>query len=207
MATPTYPLTFPPNPGIKDASVHLARKTTVAMSPFTASEQRAEWPFSQWVISGTITEVDESTDAEAIRDWRSFIIELRGQLGTFYMSVPGYSGPSTNYSGTQGAVKGASQLGESVTTDNWTINTPIMNRGDYFNLGSELKMCMADVSSDGIGEATILFEPTLGNSPADDSSIELDDPTAIMRMATDTNTWNIRSPIMNKFSFEAVEVV
>lgn len=201
---PTFPLAFPTEPGIQDAEILLLRKTNVAQSIFTGAEQRSENPFHLWTISGTIPVIDG--DDAAARDWRAFILELRGQVGTFNLPVPGITGPSTNYSGTAGVVKGASQLGDSVITDGWTASTPLLNRGDFFMIGGELKMCMANISTSGIGEATIVFEPAIVSSPADNSIVVLNNPFVTMRMATDTLSWNLTSPVLHSFNFEAVEV-
>jgi len=202
---PTYPLAFPVSPGLEGAKMTLARRTSTATSPFTGSEQRSEWPFALWVVKATVPEIGVE-NAAAIRDWRAFIVELRGQAGTFVLPVPGIVGPSTNYSGTQGLVNGASQLGTSIITDTWTPNTPILNRGDYFRLGTTLKMCMADVSSNGSGQATIVFEPEIITAPANNSAVDLADPSAIMRMTSDTTSWDVRGPVLHTFSFEATEV-
>lgn len=201
---PTYPLTFPVNPGIQEAKILLIRKTNVSQSIFTGAEQRSENPFHLWAVSGKIPIIDGST--AAARDWRAFILELRGQVGTFNLPVPGITGPSTDYGGSQGLIKGASQLGNSIITDEWTINTLLLNRGDFFMIGGELKMCMVDISSSGIGEATIVFEPDIVFSPNDNSNVVLNDPFIKMRMTTDATSWNLNNPIIHSFSFEAVEV-
>ena len=201
---PTYPLTFPTSRGLQDAKMSLSRKTSVATSPFTGAEQRSEWPFSKWVIEATVPELDG--DEVATREWRSFILELRGQWGTFNMPVPGITGPSSDYVGAIGAVNGASQTGNSVVTDSWTASTLIMNRGDYFMLGTELKMCMANISSDALGDATIVFEPAIKVSPANVSSVILNNPYAIMRLNNDVTPWSVKKPLLHKFSFDATEV-
>lgn len=200
---PTYPLSFPTS-GIDNAEFILVRKTNVAQSIFTGAEQRSENPFHLWSIKGDIPTLEgDSADA---RDWRAFILELRGQVGTFNLPVPGVLGPSSNYSGTQGLVNGSSLLGSSIPTDGWTPNTLILNRGDYFMIGGELKMCMSDIYSSGTGSATIVFEPDIVFSPTNNSNVVLDNPFVKMRMSTDTTGWTVSSPTLHNFKFEAVEV-
>lgn len=201
---PTYPLAFPVDPGIEEAKIILIRKTNVAQSIFTGAEQRSENPFHLWSVSGKIPIIDGAT--AAARDWRAFVIELRGQVGTFNLPVPGITGPSTNYSGSQGLVNGSSLLGDSIPTDGWTPNTSILNRGDFFMIGGELKMSMINTSSNGSGEATLIFEPAIVFSPDNNSNVVLDDPFITMRMTTDTTSWNLSNPVIHAFSFEAVEV-
>lgn len=201
---PTYPLAFPLSSGIQEAKIQLVRKTNVSQSIFTGAEQRLENPFHLWAVTGKIPIIEGDT-AEA-REWRAFILELRGQLGTFNLPVPGITGPSSGYSGSQGLVKGTTQLGDSIITDGWTPNTLLMNRGDFFMTSGELKMNMTTISSDGLGEATIVFEPDIVFSPADDSNIVLDDPFVKMRMTDDATSWNLSSPFIHSFNFEALEV-
>ncbi len=201
---PTFPLAFPASPGIQEAELFLIRKTNVSQSIFTGSEQRLENPFHLWSVSGKIPIIDG--DDAAARDWRAFILELRGQVGTFNLPVPGVTGPSTNYSGTVGVVKGAGLLGDSIPTDGWTASAAILNRGDFFMLGTELKMCMANISASGIGEATIVFEPALVQAPADNSVVTINNPFVIMRMGTDILSWSLTAPVIHSFTFDAVEV-
>ena len=201
---PTFPLAFPVSPGIQEAEMLLVRKTNVAQSIFTGSEQRSENPFHLWTISGTIPVIDGNT--AAARDWRAFILELRGQVGTFTLPVPGVTGPSTNYSGLAGVVNGIALLGDSIPTDGWTASTPLLNRGDFFMIGGELKMCMADISSSGTGTAIIVFEPAIVTSPTNNSVVVINNPFVTMRMATDGLSWSLTSPVLHSFSFEAVEV-
>lgn len=203
---PTYPLTFP-STGLKKATMALARRTSVATSPFTGTEQRSEWPFSLWSVTGAVIEIGLEDDSE-VRDWRAFILELHGQAGTFRMPVPGIDGPSSGYdvvSG-QGLVDTADQIGESVTTKNWQVSTLILNRGDYFMIGDELKMCMQTATSDVSGNLTLVFEPAMHKATTLDQVVTLANPNAIMRMITDSTQWAVRGPMIHTFSFEAVEV-
>jgi len=200
---PTYPLTFPAEPGLEDAQIKLVRATKVSQSPFTGATKKAETPFNLWSVSATVPII--GGDEAAARDWRAFILELHGQSGTFKLPVPGVTGPSTGYTGSEGLVNGASQLGGTVITDGWATSTLILNRGDFFMLGTELKMCMSPATTDGTGAVTITFEPVIATSPADNSTVTVFNPYSIMRMATDDIGWSLKSPVLHKFSFQAIE--
>lgn len=197
----TFPISLPTQPGFEEAELTLVRSTNITQSPFTGAAQKSEQPFSLWVFKSSVPLMEESRASE----WRAILTELRGQVGTFKLIVPGYSGPSTGYSGSAGLVKGVSQLGTSLITDSWDISIPLFNRGDYFTINNELKVITTTISSDGIGEATIDFEPALRSSPPDNDPFVIVDPFVVMRMSRDDLGWAIRHPVLSSIVVEAVE--
>ncbi len=200
-----FPVTFPTDPGLTNVEFALSRQTAIAQSPFTGAEQRSNLTFSLWLLSGNVP--DMSGDEVAVRNWRAFILELRGQYGTFTIVVPGNDDPSTGYSGTVGTVNGADQVGTTIVTQGWTAETALLNRGDYFNLGNELKMCTSSVTTGIGGAATIDFEPEIKIPPTNGSDVIVNSPTITMRMQEDDLAWSLKHPLIYGFGFTAQEAV
>lgn len=88
--------------------------------------------------------------------------------------VPG-SGIAPNGLGTSGIlVDGASQVGDSLLTDQWPINTPNCVRAeDAIKLAGDdaVYIVTADAGSNGVGEVTIPLNPPLRLSPVNDAAV------------------------------------
>lgn len=201
MATPSYPLTLPSSPEFEEFDMTLARRTSVGQSIFNGAEQRDEQPFALWFMSGLLPKLDV---IEA-REWQSFIVEMRGQVGTTQVPIPGYTGPSTGYAGSAGLVNGASQTGTDLITDGWSLSTSLFNKGDYITVNDELKMIMAAISSDGGGNATLAIEPALRFSPANNDPLEISVPYAVMRFPNDEMGWRLHHAMLSSVPFQMVE--
>jgi len=69
-------------------------------------------------------------------------------------------------------VDGAAQVGNVLETDKWPLSTDeLMVKDDYFTINHELKQLTENVDSDATGKATLIFEPPIRVSPADNDPI------------------------------------
>ena len=59
--------------------------------------------------------------------------------------------------------------------------------GDLFSLGNYLHMLTADVTADGSGNATLVFEPTLRTSPSNNAALDISTPRPLCG-------WSMTSP-------------
>lgn len=172
MSTLTFPAVIP-----SVSEFALESNTQNTRSELDGTVQTLALPGDRWTASLTFTNLK---DPQA-RLIRAFLGSLRGQAGRFYLTPPAYvrTGIGT---GTP-LVKGAGQTGSTIVTDGWTAGqTGVVCAGDFFNIGTELKMATADANSNGTGEATISFTPPIRTSPADNSAIVVTDPTVIMAL-------------------------
>lgn len=136
---------------------------------------------------------------------QAFLVKLDGMTHRFTVHDH-----TKTFSGTAAGtplVNGASQTGQSITTDGWTGGDAV-NEGDMFGLDGELKMCVADATESG-GAMTITFRPEIHNSPANNSSIVTSNPTGIFMLTSLENGWS-NSPYdstdaFSDFTIEAVE--
>lgn len=201
MTTLTFP-TLTRTPGSFEFGI--VSNTTTFSSPLSQSVQTIEMPGARWRFSFPLNDLAEA-DAALVQ---GFLAQLRGQAGRFYMSNLARPTPRGIATGTP-LVKGASQTGTSINTDGWTPSqTGILKVGDFFKIGDELKMVVsADVSSDGSGNATIMFEPPIRSSPADNSAITTSSPTAIFKLTGDDNGWATRPGRYTSFNLQGIEVI
>ncbi len=88
--------------------------------------------------------------------------------------VPG-SGTPPNGLGTAGImVDGASQVGDTLLTDQWPINTPLCVRSeDVIKIDGDnaVYVVAADAGSNGVGEVSIVLNPQLRLSPGDGAAV------------------------------------
>lgn len=80
-------------------------------------------------------------------------------------------------------VNGGSQSGYTVVTDGWPNSTLVLKAGDVYRIGGSnvLRMCQADVTSNGSGQASITGIPAIpvGASPADNAAITITAPLTL----------------------------
>ena len=139
-------------------------------------------------------------------EWRAAMTSLRGLQGTFSMGDPIYSGTPRGTAGGTPLVNGASQTGNSLITDGWSASATFL-KGDYFGLGGYLYMSTTDVTADGGGNATLVFEPTLRASPSNNDALDITSPTTTFRLLTDEAVWDEQPGPFWGFTFNAVEAL
>lgn len=128
----SYPLSLPSSPKPRSAKVTLKSSVAITESIFTFSTQKQVNAGQRWEID---LEFPPMTAAEA-GDWIAFLAKMGGMEGT--ASVPDYDRPTARGTASGTAlVKGASQTGNSIIIDGWTINiTSILKAGDLIQMGS-----------------------------------------------------------------------
>lgn len=172
MTIPTFPAIIP-----NACDWGLESNTQNARAELNGAVQTLALPGDIW--AGTLT-FSNKIGSEA-RLLQAFLTSLRGQAGRFYLSPPAYTraGVAT---GTP-LVKGANQTGLSVNIDGCaTLVTGWLLAGDYFQIGSELKMLTSDANTNSNGETTLNFVPPIRVSPGDNSSVIVLNPVAIMML-------------------------
>ena len=176
MTTYAFPSVIPNN-----STWTLSSNTQAFISPLNGVTQTLEMPGASW--KATLSFSNLTNDDR--REFMSFLVKLRGSSGRFYLHDHSHVSPRGIATGTP-LVNGASQTGASLITDGWTISqTNILRAGDYIEVNDELKMVVADVNSDGSGNATLTIEPPLRASPGENAAITVSEPKAIMRLTDD----------------------
>lgn len=201
----TYPVSFPTTFGVSDFVIDLVRAVGVSESPFTFAQQVQEHQGEAWEIQATIKLLNRAQAEE----YNAFLLKLHGRLGTFTMSIPGSETPRGVATGTP-LVKGASQTGNTLETDGWTIDTTgIVKAGDFMQLGSgvdtRLFKILDDANSDGSGNATLTIAPKIKTAPADNDTITITNAKGVFRLKSNTNPVTISAPNQHTISFGARE--
>lgn len=196
-------LSMPSSPsGFRAHRFGLMSNTISFSSPLSGSTQTLEFPGAKWMGVFTLPPMKRALASE----WLSFFAQLRGASGRFYGYDPTAKTPRGVASGSP-VVDGGSQTGTTLATESWPASTTnLLLPGDYFQVGSEFKMVTSAVNSNGVGVATITFEPPLRNSPSDNAAIIYTNPVCVMRLSDDSQAgWDVNNLALYGVSFSGVE--
>ena len=206
MAEPSYPLTLPTSPSnFVTSEWRIIRTVAYSESPFTYGQQVAKYQGSVWQTTVTLPPMNRA-DAGA---WQSFFMQLNGRFGTFLLGDPDaktiQGGATTVIS-----VNGDHSVGAyDVVVDGADTSTVIFKKGDYVQFGSgassKLHMIVADITSDGSGNATLQIEPSLKTALTDDDVVTYSNTKAVMRMDANDLGWNANNVSLYGISFSCTE--
>ncbi len=210
MPNPTYPLTMPTTPNFIRSEWGIGKAVAQSQSPFTFSTQVHEFTGAKWYSTVSLPPMNRSQASE----WQSFFMQLHGSFGTFLMGDPdaialGVQGTISNTI----AVSADHAVGAfDVTVDGAdTSESQLFKKGDYvqFNSGatSKLHMIIADVASDGSGNATLTIEPPLSATLANNATVTYASPKCVMRMTNNELTWSANHISLYGVSFTCEEVL
>lgn len=195
-------LNLPENFPVHSFSFQLETNTRQSVSPFNRVTQTKELAGPRWKTKIKLI----TSKRDVVAETKAFLLKLRGGAGRFWF----YDFAGKTAMGTASGlpvINGAGQTGRSLNTGGWTANETVLKAGDYFQLGSELKMVTDDVTSDGSGDAVVNFEPPVRTSPADGEALIVEQASCVMRLEDDNQvTWQVDEAGFYSMSFEAVEV-
>lgn len=208
MGAPVYPLQMPTSPNFVRSEWAIRRSVAQTMSPFTMAQTVHEYEGAVWVATLTLPPMFREQAVE----WQSFFMQLHGTKGTFLMGDPDSPSPRGTINSTI-AVNGATSVGafDVVVDGADTSESQLFKKGDYvqFNSGatSQLHMIIADVASDGSGNATLTVEPTLKVALADDASITYTNPKGVFRMVSNELSWSADRISTYGISFSCIQAL
>ena len=201
-------LTFPVDPaiGFEKFKFGLARKSLALVSPYSGKQQTQSFPYALWKVDATLSPIDCISYPVAAGKMRSFMAQLQGLVQPFSITPPGVTTPATGYNGLTGAVNGSGQTGTPLVTNGWANSAAILLEGEHFSVNGEFKVTTAVVNSDSKGNATISFMPALRASPVTATSIVTASPqVSVAADKDDVAMWDIGVPVIQSFSFTALE--
>lgn len=135
--------------------------------------------------------------------WEAFIFRLRGMANRtrawdWRREAPLGPAPGT-------PVLAAAATGDTCSISGWTPSTFIMAAGSWMGINGELKMLMNDLTSNGSGQATAVFEPPLRATAPSGGAVVLVKPTATFVMTSERSSFTQeggRAPRGGTLTFE-----
>ena len=199
MATYTIPTTV----GFSSVEFGLENNNQVFESPLSNSIQVSELTGARWYATFNLPPMKKENSLEYI----GFLQRLQGRVHSFFGFDANHRSPSGTIAGSTLLVNGASQTGTSLILDGAQASTTVLKAGDFFSVNSELKMVTVDATSDGAGDVTVNFVPSLRSSPSDDAVITTTNPVCTMKLTGDSTTYSINTAGIYGISFSGLEVI
>jgi hypothetical protein len=195
-------LTIPKTTFFRSANFGLEENTETFTSPISNTVQTLARTGGRWYLSITYVPMKRA-DAQSVL---AFLTKLRGRVNSFYGYDPLATSPLGDVSASTLLVNGADQTGVSLVCDGAEVSTTVLKAGDYIEVNNELKMVTDDATSDGSGNVTINFSPSLRSSPSDNASITTTNPKCTMKLQDDSVTWSQGVDSFYNISFSGIEV-
>lgn len=191
----SYPLQQPTSIGIESITLSSVNAVATSQSPFTFKQQVISHQGQRWEASVTIPKVHRDLAAP----WKSMLVGLKGQTGTFLLGDPDYATP-------RGSVTSCVLTGTLGSDEANVIMTGSLLEGDYIQLGSgsaaKLHMVLEDLS----GSGTLQLWPNL-RSTYNNQTVITDSAKGVFRLRENISSWQINNLSTYGISFEAVEAI
>lgn len=171
----TYPLTSLPA-AWRVARLRWTGRSNVAVprSVFSFAAQAQDWGGQMWLADVDFPPLGRA-EAQGLVAW---IRSLNGAYGTFLMGDPSRAAPLGSAAATPGTpvVDGAGQTGQDLAIRGAPASaTGYLLAGDLVQIdtGADARLheVLADVDTDGSGDATLTLWPSLRVSPADGTAL------------------------------------
>ena len=205
----SYPLALPATNTIRSIELRTVNAVAYSRSPFTFAGQAHEYAGKMWQADITLKPMRRS-DAEK---WITWLMSLKGQLGTFYLNDPLGCTPlgSARNSDTV-TINGSTTSGNTLDIQSAPLSTTdFLKAGDYMQIGSgtsrQLFKVLQDVDTDASGTATVDVWPNVRTSIADNSPITFESAKGVFRLASNETSWSVNEASIYGITFGAVEAV
>lgn len=194
---------IPTTVGFSSVEFGLENNNQVFESPLSNSIQVTELTGARWYATFNLPPMKKTNALEYI----GFLQKLQGRVHSFYGYDANHRSPSGTIAGSTLLVDGASQTGTSLNLDGGANSTLVLKAGDFFSVNNELKMVTADATTNGSGDVTVNFVPSLRSSPSNNASITTTNPVCTMKLIGDSTTYSINSSTIYGISFSGREVL
>lgn len=146
----------------------------VNRSPWTGKRKVTGLPGGEMWF-GTASVEDISTESEE-RQWRAFLMQLRGVQNTFNLRVG-----CQQHAGSKPRVNSGANKGYTLPIDGMQASSTILLAGQHMtvplpNGHNRLVVLNADLITNSLGQATAQFEPALNQIPTENAVVETLEP-------------------------------
>jgi hypothetical protein len=199
----SYPVTCPTSLKPGATRWQIASAVTLNVSPTTYQTTKYEYDGESWTIDVAYPPLTRQEAAPFF----AFLASLRGQNGTFLFGDTLLSQPLGTGGGTPKVNGGSQTASKELVSDGWAANETVLKRGDFIQIDQRIYMVLADVISDGSGNAIIDLFPRL-RAHLDNASIVTSNPMGLFRLADDqVNVVDAGVTQLFNISFRAVEAL
>lgn len=180
--------------------------TLVSLSHNLVRQARSRGGAQRWIIEATYP---PNLSRAELAPLLAFSISQRGQYEIFTLVPPALWSTARGIATGTPLVNGAGQTGRTINTKGWTASqTGILLAVDFIKFAGHDKVYLitADANSDGSGNASIVIEPALMSSPADNAAITVANVPFSVAFASDMQEFDLDPPNKHIFKVSFVEV-
>jgi hypothetical protein len=195
--------------GIRSIELRTVNAVAYSRSPFTFAGQAHEYAGKMWQADVTLPPMKR----QIAETWVTFLMSLKGQVGTFYLSDPLASTPlgSARNADTV-TINGSTTSGNTLDIQSAPVSTTdYLKAGDYMQIGSgtsrQLFKVLTDVDTDGSGTATVDVWPNVRTTIADNAPVTFESAKGVFRLASNETSWSVNEASTYGITFGAIEAV
>ena len=192
----TYPINTPTTIGIENIEIRAVNAVATSQSPFTYKQQTIAHQGQRWEASISVPSTRRDSGAA---EWKSFLVSLKGQRGTFLLGDPDYATP-------QGTVSSCVLSGSAGDETATVVMTGTLKAGDYIQLGSGSTARLHQVLVDQDGDGNLEVWPAL-RSDYTSATVVFNTAKGVFRLKENITSWSINNASSYGISFEAVEAI
>lgn len=174
------PLALPSGGIYRNGRWRLVSNAARFSSPITRTVQSVARPGDFWACTFDLPALSGINEKDRIAEWAGFVIQLAGGRESAYIRPPIVAGNA--YGGTP-RVNGANQAGTTLLVDGFHSGS-FLETGSWFCYDTStfrmLHMVTARTVADGSGAMSIPIMPAIRKAPADNTLLNLSEPTCEM---------------------------
>lgn len=175
---------WPDTPAMRPASVEWSPPLLpeyLSVSSFNQSAQAEVMGVAYYVVKVAIG----ARRRQEVPAWEAFIAQFADTRNRVRFWDWRWEAPSGLGTGAP-LVMGAAQAGAAIATDGWPVSTAgLLLPGDYVGLSGQLRRVVAQVDSNGAGQATLTLDQPVRSAPVNDSAVVLVKPKSLFICTTD----------------------
>lgn len=178
---------FPATANVVNFSPSLDERLQVNTSEWTGARKVSTLPGAQkWSAKFSPHQL---LAAASRKEWRAFLIALRGQVNSFRLPVC-----QRQHEGANPVVASGANAGATLPLGGMPGSAKFLDAGDYLTVPlpsghNRLVMLTADLIANSSGAGVAQFRPFLNEVPVAATSVESKDPFAQMALTQATNGW------------------
>lgn len=188
---------------IKPSAYAFGQKSNTMLhtSPLSGSSQTIEMPGARWTVAMNYV---NAIDPDRGR-LDAFLAAMRGQANRVNLYDIVKSVPAGTMRGTMVTVGTTAAGAVAVTVQAAGQNALTLLAGDKLNIGGELKMVVADATSDGTGTIALTIEPPFRGTIAAGSGVTWNTPTALFMLTAQAWKGDVSVGAWTNYAIDLVE--
>jgi len=204
-----YPLAMPTVTKIRSIEFTATSAVSYSRSPFTFAGQAQEFSGKMWQANVTLPPMKRA----AAEEWISFLLSLKGQVGTFQMGDPLAATPRGSARDADSILINGTIADKSVINlDSCPTNqTAYLKAGDYLQTGTggsqQLFKVLVDANTNSSGEIAVDVWPTVRTTIADDQAVFVQNTKGVFRLSENETNWSVTELAIYGMTFSVVEAV